>query len=208
MAELNTEQLECMLTSLVSNCGSVSVLGVFPADRIPLKVLIDVEGMRTLYACVDNTKLPDDMHYCFVLNTHPHDQPGEHWLAFFYNCNTHMLEYFDSFGMALSLYAAVYSALDSCNLATLASPVNTLGMLQSTLTTVCGHYCVVFLYWRAKHCTEPATLFSLSVAARGSPTYRDKYIVQRLHTLLSQRSCLYDMLARSAQSQACTCCRI
>jgi hypothetical protein len=208
MAELRTEQLECMLTSLIPNSTTVSVLGVYPADRIPLKASVDASGARTLYTGIHNTELPTNIHCCFILNTHPHDKPGEHWLAFFYNNNTHTLEYFDSFGMELSAYVDVYSSCEQCNLIDMLRPVNTLGMLQSPQSAVCGHYCVAFLYWRARHCTRPRTLFSISIAAQGSPTQRDKYIVRLMHTLLSRRSCPYDTLSRSAQSQSCTCCRI
>jgi hypothetical protein len=208
MAELNTEQLQCMLTSLVTNCEHVTALGVFPADRVPIKVHVGANGARTLRRCADDTTLAKDMHYCFILNTHAHGEPGEHWLAFFYNCDTGVLEYFDSFGFALSVHATVYAALDACNLAAGAKAVNTAGMLQSLKSTVCGHYCVMYLYWRAKHCNVSPILFSRSVSLQGNATERDKYIVQRLRTLLSQHACQYESLTGGSMSQTCTTCRI
>lgn len=207
MAELTTEQLLCMLTSLVTNCDSVSVLGVYPADCIPLR-LCDVDGEPTMCLTADNSKVVDSMHYCFILNTHPHGQPGEHWLAFFYNHITQNLEYFDSFGMPLTRFVHVKSALEKCNLIMSTRPVNNYGMLQSRDSSVCGHYCIMYLYWRAKNYSKSSAIFNISVLVRGSPAQRDKYIVQHLRALLIQHSCVYDTAARGAMSQSCTCCRI
>ena len=110
MAATSTEQLACMLQSLVAHEG-VSALGVFPAGRIP-----DID--RTV-------------HCCFILNTQPRGLPGEHWLAFFFNHETNMLEYFDSYGMTLDTYADVHKSLFDHGLASLCMPANIMGSLQS-----------------------------------------------------------------------------
>jgi hypothetical protein len=206
MSELSTEQLERMLTSIIANSGTVSTIGVFPADRVPLEMCVDADGTRTLHSRVDNVQLSKTMHYCFILNTHTHDKPGEHWLAFFYNCNTNMLEYFDSFGLELGAYASVHSSLDECNLLTLTTTVNTSGMLQSPYSTVCGQYCMMYLYWRSRHYNIQPTHFSRNVMLQSStPTLRDKYIVQQLRNILIQRACQYDALVRGVHSQTCIC---
>ena len=205
MAALRTEQLECMLKCLMPSSGAMIVLGVFPADRVPLRAYVGADGTRTLHTSVDDKALSGNAHYAFILNTHPHDQPGEHWLAFVYNTHTRILEYFDSFGMALPMYVDIYTALDKCNLTILCRPVNGAGMLQSVTSTICGHYCVVFLCWRAKHCTSPPTQFSLIVAMVGTCDRRDRHIVQVLNTLLSRANCCHSALPHSLCTQTCTC---
>jgi len=208
MAELRTEQLECMLKCVIPSSRTVVVLGVFPADRVPLEVITDVNGVCTLRSRVNDTTLPTNVNYCFILNTDPYGQPGMHWLGFFYNCSTNTLEYFDSFGMPLASYAAVHAALDICNLSVVCIAVNVRGMLQSVVSTVCGQYCVVFLYWRVRHSTCPQSQFTLSLATLPTCTQRDKYIVHQLRMLLIRAGCCGGTLPRSACSQTCTCSHI
>jgi hypothetical protein len=185
MAATSTEQLTCMLQSLVA-CEGVSALGAFPADQIPT-----VDG---------------DMHCCFILNTEPLGSSGAHWLAFFYNNNVNMLEYFDSFGMGLQAYSHVYESLHSRGLIPLCTPANCMGSLQSDVSLVCGHYCIAFLYWRAKNISTPITHFSISLAtAYHTAIQRDKHIVKIVRDLLRRGNCCIDMLARSDCSQSCTC---
>ena len=185
MAATSTEQLACMLQSLVAREG-VSTIGVFPADQVPT---------------IDKT-----MHCCFILNTEPRGQPGEHWLAFFYNQHTNTLEYFDSYGMALETYDVVYESLRSRELTLQCIPANSVGYLQSVESFVCGQYCIAFLYWRAKYISAPPTRFSISLAAvHSTALQRDKYILKLVRDLLSRSSCCTDMLTRSDCHQSCTC---
>jgi hypothetical protein len=185
MAATSTEQLACMLQSLVAREG-VSAIGVFPADQVP---------------AIDKT-----MHCCFILNTEPRGQPGEHWLAFFYNHYNDTLEYFDSYGMTLDTYDVVYEFLRSRGLASQCTPANSAGCLQSDESLVCGHYCIAFLYWRAKYISAPPTRFSISLAtAYSTPLQRDRRVLKIVRDLLSRGSCCTDMLTRSNCSQSCTC---
>jgi hypothetical protein len=185
MAATSTEQLACMLQSLVAREG-VCAIGVFPADQVP---------------AIDKT-----MHCCFILNTEPRGQPGEHWLAFFYNHYADSLEYFDSYGMAVETYGIVYESLRSCGLASLCTPANIVGCLQSDVSFVCGHYCIAFLYWRAKYISAPPTHFSISLAtAHSTALQRDKRVLKIVRDLLTRSNCCTDMLARSDCSQSCMC---
>jgi hypothetical protein len=185
MAATSTEQLACMLQSLVAR-EHVSALGVFPADQVPV--------------------IDRDTHCCFILNTEPRSLPGEHWLAFFYNHYTDTLEYFDSYGMGLETYSDVYESLSSSGLVALCTPANTVGCLQSDVSLVCGHYCIAFLYWRAKHITAPPTHFSVALAtAHHTAIQRDKHIVSIVRDLVRRGNCCTDMLTRSECSQSCTC---
>ena len=219
MAALTTEQLECLLDCVVAN--STRVLGVFPANCIPLRCTTTMVDQHILQS---NLATPTERHpqldvtqrYCFVLNTHPSGSPGEHWLAFFFNPTTQKLEYFDSFGFPLSMYAAVNAALDACRLLSICVRANTLGMLQSTTTTVCGHYCVAFIHWRAAHANTSLTTFASHImSTHTAAEQRDRIIVTSLRTITRKHPCCAAQLdGRSGTQAACAsrfsqscCCR-
>jgi hypothetical protein len=185
MAATSTEQLARMLLPVVAREG-VYTIGAFPADQVPT---------------IDKT-----MHCCFILNTGPRGQPGEHWLAFFYNHCDETLEYFDSHGMTLDTYGVVYEPLRSRGLITLCAPANSAGCLQSDEPLVCGHYSIAFLYWRTNYVSAPPTRFSISLAtAYSTPLQRDRYVLKIVRDLLTRGNCCADMLTRSNCSQSCTC---
>ena len=129
-------------------------------------------------------------HYCFTLNTHRKNEPGGHWLAFLFNTNTNNLGYFDSFGFPLSVYTYVYEAMRACNVLSPCLRANTLGMIQSTTSTVCGHYCIAELYWRAKYMDASVDRFAhVLISTSTAPLERDKFIVERLRTITSKHPC-------------------
>jgi len=215
MAALTTEQLECMLNCVVDN--SSRALGVFPANCIPIRC---EASRRTCIrsnlatATERHPQLDENHNYCFVLNTDLNDSPGEHWLAFFFSGTTHKLEYFDSFGFPISMYPHVHAALDSCGLTQICVRVNTLGMLHATTSTVCGHYCVAFLYWRAKqHPNAPIDCFArMTMSTHHDAEQRDRRVVQLLHTITSKHPCCATQLAALGNTGSCvsrfsqTCC--
>ena len=217
MAALKTEQLECLLDCVIPN--TTRPLGVFPANCIPLRrdASAGVLSLRTNIANATerHPQLELGHNYCFILNTHPNNAPGEHWLAFYFNSNTRKLEYFDSFGFPVSVYEHVHSALNSCDLLSICVSVNTLGMIQSTSSSVCGHFCVAELYWRSKHTNTPADKFAhVAMATSTSPDTRDKIIVDRLRAITSKHPCCSSQLFGTPDnshgvtrfSQSC-CCR-
>ena len=71
---------------------------------------------------------------CLILNTHPKGQPGTHWLAV-YAPLVRSIELFDSFRFSYSMYSLDF--LD---------PLHSSYSLQSPSTSVCGHYCIVYIY--------------------------------------------------------------
>ena len=194
MAALTTKELKCLLDCLVVN--STRVLGVFPANFMPVQSTLGAKDS------------------CFILNTDPGDAPGEHWLAFYYNSNTHKLEYFDSFGFPVAYYHHVNDALHANHLSSICVSVNSSGSLQSVQTAVCGHYCVMYLYWRAQHLNSSPRLFAHSVASsHTSPVQRDRLVVASLKNLSNRHPCcnaLLGGLRTSADSepytsQSCCC---
>jgi hypothetical protein len=212
MASLVTEQLECLLDCVIPN--SVRVLGVFPANCVPMRRVVQTAaGLVQQLALRSNLGTPMERHpsldtahhYCFILNTHTNREPGEHWLAFFYNGDTHNLEYFDSFGFPLSMYANVKVALDSCNLLSLCVRANS-HMLQAITSTVCGHYCIAFLYWRARNLGTSASNFAHAIMSEyATAEDRDKLIVSRLRAVTFRHPCCAGQLFGHGGSSSASC---
>ncbi len=73
----------------------------------------------------------------FVANTDDSNAPGEHWLAFYYE-NANHLEFVDSFAFPSDLYNI-----------NLTPTISNTRRIQSYTSTVCGQYCIYFLYQRS-----------------------------------------------------------
>lgn len=96
--------------------------GVFPCDHLP-----------------QNIKKPAFI----VANTDKANKPGTHWVAF-YVPQRGPTEYFDSFGLApRNKYFKEFIEDQSKN-----QPIWNKKRLQSDFTSVCGHYCCVYLHHR------------------------------------------------------------
>ena len=72
--------------------------------------------------------------WCLILNTDSNDQPGIHWLAL-YAPLSNGIELFDLFGYFSSMYSLNF--LDH---------LHSSYSIQSPRTSVCGHYCIVYIY--------------------------------------------------------------
>lgn len=101
----------------------VRTKGVFPADQIPL-----VWTHPT----------------AIVANTDDHTKSGSHWVAFYVNDAGHGV-YFDSFGQPVMI---------PHHLRTLRRNTISYGrnhtQLQDTGSSVCGQYCIMFLYYMSR----------------------------------------------------------
>jgi Adenovirus endoprotease len=184
MSALHTEQLEYLLSHLAQRASAanpVDCLGVFPANCIP--------SMHTA-----QRRLRDA---CFVVNTDTHSNPGQHWLAFYYDCTKRTLEYFDSYGLNLKMYRNVYSTLASRNL--LVAPVNREGFLQDVGSSACGFYCVLYLHCRIRLDSSSAIR---KLARLGDSTHkRDPAVVNAVHKLLHRMRCMALPCVFTRQSQ-------
>ena len=107
-----------------TNVSKLNFLGVFPIDLIPLSAM----------------KFP----CCLVINTKPHDHPGEHWICLV-KCENRRAIYFDSFGIPPFNLPEVGDILSNCDEWTFNET-----RLQSTFSTVCGQYVTFFLTHFAK----------------------------------------------------------
>ena len=119
---LNGAEISCLASRMLADTG-VHWLGVFARDHLP--------------------PLGRSQHrpFALVVNTDPADKPGAHWLAFFASAAAEPLEMFDSYGLLPDMHSLghlaprIYSSFTS---------------YQSLDSSVCGHYCLFFLFIRAQ----------------------------------------------------------
>ena len=121
---MNSFALNCLAQKIISvNARHVHLLGGFAVDKLA--------GLLN-----NQTEYP----LCFIANTAPSNHVGKHWVAFYF-CRPNRCEFFDSLGRHPHKYY-MYSGIPEVEL--------TLNQIefQSTLSTVCGEYCIFFLYMR------------------------------------------------------------
>ena len=84
-------------------------------------------------------QLPTLQPGAYIINTDDHDEPGEHWLAVYYDKD---IEYFDSYGLK-PLDSRLEDFLGKKYVYN-ASP------LQQVFSNACGFYCVYYILHRAR----------------------------------------------------------
>ena len=97
-------------------------LGVFPANKIP------------------NYMPPNS---CAIINNKNHYEMGEHWIALHMNRND-VLEFYDSYGMNANFYKLTRKLPRHRRI------LYNKRHLQHLLSTVCGYYCLHFLYYKTR----------------------------------------------------------
>ena len=110
------------------------------AEEIECLVSMLVDNVRWLgvFAHDELIDLTSEIRpWCLILNTDHNDQHGTYWLAL-YAPSARSIELFDSFGYSPSIYSLDF--LD---------PLHSSYSLQSPSTSVCGHYCIVYIYLRS-----------------------------------------------------------
>jgi len=107
-----------------------------------LETLLRPKGIAFFVIAADEMHLVNFNSYpcCIIQNTKNHDHPGEHWIAYWIPNKT-SFEYFDSFGNTLTSYEVKQppGRLVASNHRA----------LQSNNSSVCGHFCIYFLYFRS-----------------------------------------------------------
>ena len=122
MLELNSIQLNKILQR--DKITKKIFLGVFSRDYLPKKLK---------YPC------------CFIVNTHPSNKPGEHWLAFFYSKSGYCY-FFDSYGLSPNYYG-----LQSYIEKTSKGYSFNSKRLQSFTSNTCGFYAFIFILLKARN---------------------------------------------------------
>ena len=110
--------------------------------------------------------------HAFVVNTHPHYKPGEHWIAIYITPFKKAI-YFDSFGLApWQEDICKFIKENSLTLVYNSTPI------QSLISRTCGLFCVYFLQKmnRGASLTE-----MLSVFKPFDPVYNDAFIQRLFH---------------------------
>ena len=100
--------------------------GVFPRDKLPSKV--------------------KTFPRAYIANTDNSREPGKHWVVFFFE-NEHYAEFFDSYGNAPEYLAPEFERFLKKNVA---NYVHNTERLQGDYSTVCGQFCLFFLYQRCR----------------------------------------------------------
>ena len=85
--------------------------------------------------------------FAFIMNTAPSTEEGDHWIGV-YCTFSHQLEVLDSAGMISNNLLKHLEFLVSKNLQAIVSNKN---QLQGPCSTVCGEYCVMFIYCRLQN---------------------------------------------------------
>ena len=86
---------------------------------------------------------------CLVVNTKPHNHPGEHWVAI-YKSEENIGVYFDSYGYPPSNLTEIARVLDSCKDWTFSDVP-----LQTFYSSVCGQYCIFFITYIVRGFSVP-----------------------------------------------------
>ena len=128
-----------------------------------------VDNVRWL-GVFDRDELPDLNReirpWCIIFNTDPKDQPGTHWLAL-YAPSARSIELFDLFGFSPSMYSLEF--LD---------PLHSSYSLQLPSTSVCGHYCIVYIYLRSHYYSLYDNVYSLTDISN-----RDEWLKQYIYNM-------------------------
>lgn len=186
---------------------NIQFLGVMPFDFFPLPSLC-----ASSYSDSIRSASASGYHVqCCIVNTDPSTKPGKHWVAFYLGPHG-KLEFFDSYGRPPTHFnfPLASNLLDSSRF-----EYNTLA-LQADTTSVCGQYCLVFLFLRclialqSNHtlCTSSTPLKSIcSYLFTLAPTAnaRDKEIIPTLKKLLSLLKPRQSPYAHYLVSSAHTC---
>ena len=114
-------------------------LGTFSADQIPQTV--------------------KSFPICFIANSKPKQEAGEHWIAFFID-GTRRGFFFDSFGKPPQYYNENFKTFFVNNCTTYMC--NTV-QIQNHFSTVCGHYAIYFILMKCRNASfsEAISIFTL-----------------------------------------------
>jgi hypothetical protein len=85
-----------------------------------------------------------DYPSAFVVNTDHSKGPGEHWLAVYFDAGG-TAEFFDSYGNPPEMYGMLNFLMDNSE----TRYVQNRKRLQSSVTSVCGAYCVYFIMMKS-----------------------------------------------------------
>ena len=127
------------------------------------------------YTVVPSDKLKDIRitSYPFFLcaNLDESNMEGSHWVGMYIARKGAELEFFDSYGIDIDNYVSHFRNFVTMNNLRL---VQTPQMLQGPKSLVCGHYVIMFMYFRLKGCSRRAfyARFSNNVEKNDALVYK------------------------------------
>lgn len=134
-------------------------LGVFPSDQIPS---------------------PDYIHAhtpcAFIANVDQYGSPGSHWVAIYIPL-PHRIEFFDSYARHPADFGFQFPK--DCQI------THNLRQVQSFNSTVCGEYCIYFLYFRSRGNSMTQLVSRL---ASMSHLQSDKFVANFTRNLIHKRN--------------------
>ena len=147
----------------------MSVGSALHAGEIECSVSRLVDNVRWL-GVFARDELPDINReiwsWCLILNTDPKDKPGTHWLAL-YALSARSIELFDSFGFSPSMNSFEF-----------VDPLHLSYSLQSPSTSLCGHYCIVYIYLRSHNYSLYNIVYMLTDISK-----RDEWLKQYIYNM-------------------------
>jgi len=127
---------------------------------------------------INPTPLIRSFPCCFVMNTKSrYMRSGGHWLAF-YLITPNNLEFFDSLGLSIQSYPAIYKYFSHINKIN----YNKIS-LQANQSALCGDYCITFLSLRISTNSFPAAIHIIKANSKGNS--RESFV--RRFRLLNQK---------------------
>jgi len=121
---MNTRQLDAILKT--DKITRKQFRGVFPSDQLPVQI--------------------HEYPSAYVANVDPSNQPGSHWVAFYFTQDQHG-EFWDSYGQHPKVYNMLFVNFLERNSKQWIMNQRT---LQSLDSSVCGEYCIYYLIHRCR----------------------------------------------------------
>ena len=175
---MNTDEINCIVKHFILRDN---YLGALPSDALASARRPEI----TRYPC------------CYVANTDPSDEPGEHWVAFYYP-SAASCEFFDSYASAPILYG--FSPKDP----RMKVAHNTY-RLQSETSTMCGQFCILFLLLRSLFRIPLVDIGPrISALAKANSLSHDAYACHAVSTLAVQFKCPTSFFSQCCKKQCCT----
>lgn len=152
----------------------MNTLQINHALRSRLDLPTDIFKGTFAYNQVPISKL-QNAPFAFIMNTAPSNLEGDHWIGV-YCTSSRQLEVLDSAGMTSNNVLNHLESLVSKNLQAIVSNKN---QLQDHCSTVCGEYCIMFIYCRLKNISFNDFLQKFS---KKNMLKNDKLVYQFVHS--------------------------
>jgi hypothetical protein len=169
---LTTQDIKCIVMS--KKHSKLYFKGVFPSDRLPSSVSLPA---------------------ALVVNFDSSEQAGSHWVSMIIDCHG-VCEYFDSFAMKPMIRDHIIFMKNNSR-----KIIYNKQCLQSLESSLCGHYCCLFIYFRSAGI--PMKLFVNLYTVRNNYENDAKTIVAFLKIFSSPKA----MVTPLQFSNLCCCSR-